>query len=151
MAGNVSYYKIILCVTLSKVEEKMIPSVFLKNRNDLWNNVISDILNNYIGWFRLHHTLNQHKNISQTYKNKFGNQRCKVFSDDIDRKLDRLELKSLKKWLLRRLKALNDQLNEQIIQATQKYHQVAKLIVLYKLSDKSHDNNWCCRFNINLS
>jgi hypothetical protein len=28
-----------------------------------------------------------------------------------------------------------------LIQATQKYHQVAKLIVLYKLSDKSHDNN----------
>jgi hypothetical protein len=39
------------------------------------------------------------------------NQRCKVFSDDIDRKLDRLEFKPLKEWLLRRLKALNDKLN----------------------------------------
>ena len=28
-----------------------------------------------------------------------------------------------------------------LIQATQKYQQVAKLIVLYNLSDKSHDNN----------
>jgi hypothetical protein len=38
---------------------------------------------------------------------------CKVFSDDIDRKLNHFELKSLKEWLLRRLEALNDQLNEQ--------------------------------------
>ena len=39
-----------------------------------------------------------------------------VFSDDIEKKLDHLpdlELKSLKTWLLRRFKALNDQLNEQ--------------------------------------
>jgi hypothetical protein len=41
------------------------------------------------------------------FQDEAWNQRCKVFSDDIDRKLDRLELKSLKKWLLRRLKALN--------------------------------------------
>jgi hypothetical protein len=33
--------------------------------------------------------------------------------DDIDRKLDHLGWKSLQEWLLSRLKALNDQLNEQ--------------------------------------
>ena len=59
------------------------------------------------------------------FQDEAWNQQCKIFSDDIDRKLDRLELKSLKEsllsrlkslleeWLLRRLKALNDQLNEQ--------------------------------------
>ena len=59
------------------------------------------------------------------FQDEAWNQQCKIFSDDIDRKLDRLELKSLKEsllsrlkslleeWLLRRLKALSDQLNEQ--------------------------------------
>jgi hypothetical protein len=51
--------------------------------------------------------------IISIFQDEAWNQRCKVFSDDIDRKLDRLELKSLKEWLLRRLKVLNDQLNEQ--------------------------------------
>ena len=47
------------------------------------------------------------------FKDEAWNQQCKVFSDDIDRKLDRLEFKPLKKWLLRRLKALNDKLKKQ--------------------------------------
>jgi len=47
------------------------------------------------------------------FQDEAWNQRCKIFSDDIEKKLDRLELKSIKKWLLRRLKALSDQLNEQ--------------------------------------
>ena len=47
------------------------------------------------------------------FQEEAWNQQCKIFSDDIDAKLDRLEFKRLKEWLLRRLKALNDQLNEQ--------------------------------------
>ena len=41
------------------------------------------------------------------------NQQCKVFSDDIEGKLDRLELDPLKEWLMSRLKALNDKLKKQ--------------------------------------
>ena len=48
-----------------------------------------------------------------TFQDEAWNQQCKVFSDDIDRKLNHSELKSLKEWLLRRLKALSDQLNEE--------------------------------------
>ena len=48
--------------------------------------------------------------IISIFQDEAWNQRCKVFSDDIDRKFDRLELKSVKEWLLRRLKALNDKL-----------------------------------------
>jgi len=47
------------------------------------------------------------------FQDEAWNQQCKVFSDDIGRKLDPLEWISLKEWLLRRLQALNDQLNEQ--------------------------------------
>jgi hypothetical protein len=62
----------------------------------------------YLKCQRCHYFINH-----SFFQDEAWNQRCKVFSDDIDRKLDRLELKSLKEWLLRRLKALNDQLNEQ--------------------------------------
>jgi hypothetical protein len=34
------------------------------------------------------------------FQEEAWNQQCKVFSDDIDRKLDRLEFKPLKEWLL---------------------------------------------------
>ena len=47
------------------------------------------------------------------FQEEAWNQQCKIFSDDIDRKLDRLELKPLKEWLLRKLKALNDKLKKQ--------------------------------------
>jgi len=56
------------------------------------------------------------ENISQIipiFQDEAWYQKCKILSDDIDRKLDRLELKSLKEWMLGRLKTLNDQLNEQ--------------------------------------
>lgn len=41
------------------------------------------------------------------------NHQCKVFTDDIDSKLDRLELDPLKEWLESRLKALNEKLKKQ--------------------------------------
>jgi len=44
------------------------------------------------------------------FQDEAWNQKCKVLSDDIDRKLDHLELKPLKEWLLRRLESLNDEL-----------------------------------------
>jgi Na+/phosphate symporter len=47
------------------------------------------------------------------FQEEAWNQQCKIFSDDIARKLDHLELKPLKEWLLRRLKALNDKLKKQ--------------------------------------
>ena len=47
------------------------------------------------------------------FQDEAWNRLCKVFSDDIERKLDRLKWGSLKEWLLERLEALNDQLNEQ--------------------------------------
>ena len=47
------------------------------------------------------------------FQEEAWNQQCKVFSDDIDRKLDHLGFNPLKEWLLRRLKALNDKLKKQ--------------------------------------
>ena len=44
------------------------------------------------------------------FQDEAWNQKCKVLSDDIDRKLDHLELKPLKEWLLRRLESLIDEL-----------------------------------------
>jgi hypothetical protein len=47
------------------------------------------------------------------FQEEAWNEQCKVFSDDIDRKLDHLGFNPLKEWLLRRLKALNDKLKKQ--------------------------------------
>ena len=47
------------------------------------------------------------------FQEEAWNHQCKVFSDDIDRKLDHLGFNPLKEWLLRRLKALNDKLKKQ--------------------------------------
>ena len=48
------------------------------------------------------------------FQKEAWDQQCKIFSDDIDRKLDCLELdQALKEWLLSRLKVLNDELKKQ--------------------------------------
>ena len=47
------------------------------------------------------------------FQEEAWNQQCKVFSDDIEGKLDHLGFNHLKKWLLRRLKALNDKIKKQ--------------------------------------
>ena len=47
------------------------------------------------------------------FQEEAWNQQCKVFNDDIDGKLDSIEFKPLKTWLMRRLKALNDKLKKQ--------------------------------------
>ena len=46
------------------------------------------------------------------FQEEAWNQQCKIFSEDIDGKLDRLELDPLKEWLLNKLKALNDKLKK---------------------------------------
>lgn len=47
------------------------------------------------------------------YQEASWNSTIKKFADDIDGKLDRLELDPLKEWLESRLKALNDKLRRQ--------------------------------------
>ena len=47
------------------------------------------------------------------FQEESWNQQCKVYSDDINGKLDRSELDPLKEWLLSRLDALNDKLMTQ--------------------------------------
>jgi hypothetical protein len=63
------------------------------------------------------------------FQEEAWNQQCKVFSDDIDGKLDHLGFNPLKEWLLRRLKALNDKLKKQnqghaLLESIRKYQNI---------------------------
>lgn len=47
------------------------------------------------------------------FQEEAWNHQCKRFADDIEGKLDRLELDPLKEWLESRLRALNEKLKKQ--------------------------------------
>ncbi|XP_076074675.1 uncharacterized protein LOC143045794 isoform X4 [Mytilus galloprovincialis] len=76
------------------LDNKVNHSLFDTTTNDI-NKMIKEILDKLAG------------------NEEAWNHQCKVFTDDIDSKLDRLELDPLKEWLESRLKALNEKLKKQ--------------------------------------
>ncbi|XP_071129012.1 glutamine-rich protein 2-like isoform X8 [Mytilus edulis] len=76
------------------LDNKVNHSLFDTTTNDI-NKMIKEILDKLAG------------------NEEAWNHQCKVFTEDIDSKLDRLELDPLKEWLESRLKALNEKLKKQ--------------------------------------
>ncbi|XP_052069682.1 uncharacterized protein LOC127708654 isoform X4 [Mytilus californianus] len=76
------------------LDNKVNHSLFDTTTNDI-NKMIKEILDKLAG------------------NEEAWNHQCKVFTDDIEGKLDRLELDPLKEWLESRLKALNEKLKKQ--------------------------------------